>query len=127
MSTAEVYVCRDGEGQAIYVGASRHYEDRLETHRTRAFWWPSVRTVELFGPFSTWRRALDMEQWLLDAERPRFQQHGRWRSHPTWTVRDCDDYLLTLLNSPNVHCLGGRLEKVRALRQDLKTPGNTGI
>jgi predicted GIY-YIG superfamily endonuclease len=112
-----VYVCRQRDDRAVYVGCSAHYAARLDTHRTAAFWWPEVRTIDLLGPYESIKDAFAVEQHCIEAERPRFNIHGRWAQRHDFDVRECDDYTLALLNSKSYWVHTRRLAAVQEIRR----------
>jgi predicted GIY-YIG superfamily endonuclease len=74
-----VYVMRDAEGRAVYVGSSADIDKRIATHAAQAPWWPQVDTVERIE-VSSRALAFHRERELIDElkpERNRMSANGR--------------------------------------------------
>lgn len=113
MTAHHVYVCRQADGRALYVGCSRVLFDRLEAHASKSFWAPLVTRVTA-KVYPSKEAGLAAERQTIKAEQPRFNVVGRWQHRITWDVADCDDYLTALLSRPNT---AWKQHHIRAVRQ----------
>jgi excinuclease UvrABC nuclease subunit len=89
-----IYVCRNGDGEVIYVGQSRQWPQRLRCHAVQTVWWHEVATVELL-PTSTNKRArLDHESAVIRIHQPR---HNTMRTEvePDMRRRAADNARMT--------------------------------
>ena len=119
MTAHHVYVCRQADGRALYVGCSRVLFERLEAHRRRSFWAHLVVRVEA-KVYASKEAGLAAERAAIRVENPRYNVVGRWQHRLGWASADYRDYLEALLSRPNTAWKSEHIDHVlheQALRQ----------
>lgn len=66
-----VYRCFDAGGRLIYVGATSNLEQRLNAHRTRAWWYSLLERIDT-EPHPTMEAAYAAEKVAIQEETPVF-------------------------------------------------------
>lgn len=70
-----VYIARDVNGEALYVGASVDIDSRLDAHRTSSPWWSQVASIERVEAASR-SLALLRERELIRELQPAWNRKG---------------------------------------------------
>lgn len=70
-----VYRVFDKTGRLIYLGATSNLDQRLDAHRTQAWWFSLLDRVET-EPHPTMTEAFAAERTAIHAEKPAFNLHG---------------------------------------------------
>lgn len=80
--TAVVYRCYDATGRPIYVGATEHLEDRLNSHRTQSCWYGLLDNVAV-EEHPTIEAAREAEAKAIREDQPTFNiAHRGIRDRP---------------------------------------------
>lgn len=81
-----VYELYDGEGGALYVGATVNVPARLATHRRKPWWAQVDQGATVLTPYATASSAARAERDRISALRPRHNVRGVTSDHTSYPV-----------------------------------------
>lgn len=91
-----VYRVYDAHGDLIYIGATGNLFRRLNAH-AHGTWW-AHQAAHVVAKVYTYDAALQEERRAIQAEQPRWNIIGVWRSHRTWDRARFIDYVTAYVN-----------------------------
>lgn len=112
MSAHYVYRCYDETNRLLYVGATKNVFARVEAHRAKSWWAPTVARVAAEAHPSK-VAALAVEREAIASELPRWNTRGKWASRAQWSEQDYLDYIRAYQGSAGSMWVRDHLERVR--------------
>lgn len=112
MSAHYVYRCYDESGRLVYVGATRSVFARMESHRAKSWWAPTVARVTA-KVYPSKVAALAAERAVIAEELPRWNTRGKWASRSKWSEQDYVDYIHAYQGSTGSMWVRDHLDRVR--------------
>lgn len=83
-----VYILYDSKGVCLYVGASKDYKRRINSHRSKE-WGSSISKVELYWVWSDEESLFEMERQFISEKKPLFNV----MSNSEYDEKICNDYV----------------------------------